>query len=167
MGQHGDCVIFDGAKARCPKPDGLRLGFVKPFNKYWYHMPSAANIVVKDGAGVDKTFSLLTPAPGYGAPADWALKEGATSVVFPAFTLSANRTQNRSRKVVMKVRVPAVYTSVETGLPVVASNFEANVEVTVPDSFPETQKDDATAFVANLVGSALAKACYRDGLPAT
>lgn len=130
-------------------------------------MPSAANITVKNGTNVDKTFTLLTPAPGYGAPADWALKEGATSVVFPTFTLSATKTQNRSRKVVMKVRVPAVYNSVETGLPVVASYFEANVDVTVPDTFPETQKDDATAYVANLIGATLPKACYRDGLPAT
>ena len=130
-------------------------------------MPAATNLVVKNASGVDKTFTLLTPAPGYGAPAEWALKEGATSVAYPSFTLSATKTGNRSRKVPIKVRVPAVYNSVATGLPVVSSNFEFNGSVSVPDDFPDAQKDDAVAFASGLISTALVKACFRDGLPAT
>lgn len=129
-------------------------------------MPQAINLTIKNAANVDKTFTLLTPAPGYGTPAEWALREGATSVVYPTFSLSAQKTKNRSRKTALKVRVPAVYTSVATGLPVVASNFEFNGTISVPDDFPDNQKDDAVAYVANIVANALVKSCYRDGLPA-
>lgn len=129
-------------------------------------MPQATNIVVKNAAAVDKTFTLLSPAPGYGAPAEWALREGATSVAYPTLTLSAVRTQNRSRKVAIKIRKPATYMSVATGLPVVSSALEFNGTVSVPDDFPDDQKDDGIAFVANLIGSPLVKSCMRDGLPA-
>lgn len=130
-------------------------------------MPQATNLTVKNGSGVDKTFTLLTPAPGYGQPAEWALKEGATSVVYPTFTLSATKTSNASRRVPIKVRVPAVYTSVTTGLPVVSSTFDFSGTAIMPDNFPDDQKDDAIAYTANLIATALVKACMRDGLPAT
>lgn len=130
-------------------------------------MPQATSLVVKNAAGVDKTFTLLTPAPGYGQPAEWALREGATSTVYPTFSLSAQKTTQRSRRVPIKVRVPASYVSVTTGLPVVASVFEFNGTASVPDDFPDNQKDDAVAFVAGLITTVLAKACMRDGLPAT
>lgn len=129
-------------------------------------MPQATNLTIKNAANVDKTFTLLTPAPGYGTPAEWALREGATSVVYPTFSLSAQKTQRRSRKTALKVRVPAVYTSVATGLPVVSSNFEFNGTISVPDDFPDNQKDDAVAYVGNIVNNALVKSCFRDGLPA-
>lgn len=130
-------------------------------------MPQAANLVVKNAASVDKTFTLLTPAPGYGSPAEWALKEGATSTAYPVITLAASKTQNRSRKVAIKVRVPAVYVSVATGLPIVSSTLEFNSTVSVPNDFPEIQKDDAVAYITNTLATALVKACMRDGLPAS
>lgn len=130
-------------------------------------MPSATNLVVKNAALADKTFTLLTPAPGYGSPAEWALREGATSVVYPFFTLAAHKTSNRSRKVAVKTRVPAVYTSITTGLPVVSSNLEFNGTLSVPDDFPDSQKDDAIAYVVNVLTTTLVKSCLRDGLPAT
>lgn len=130
-------------------------------------MPAAGNLVVKNAAGTDKTFTLLSPAPGYGAFAEWALREGATSVQFPSFGLSATRTTNKSRKTTLKIRKPATYVSVTTGLPVVSSVIEANIQVSVPDDFPDDQKDDAIAYVTGLLSTALVKSCMRDGLPAT
>lgn len=130
-------------------------------------MPQAANLTVKNAANVDKTFTLLSPAPGYGAPAEWALREGATSVVYPSFSLAASKTQNRSRKVAVKVRVPAVYVSVATGLPVVSSSMEFNGTLSVPDDFPDAQKDDGIAYTTNILTTVLVKSCMRDGLPAT
>lgn len=129
-------------------------------------MPQAINIVVKNAAGVDKTFTLLSPAPGYGSPAEWALREGATSVAYATATLSAVRTTNKSRKVAVKIRKPATYISVATGLPVVSTALEFNGTYTVPDDFPDDQKDDGLAYVANLIGSTMFKSCFRDGLPA-
>lgn len=130
-------------------------------------MPQATNLIVKNATNVDKTFTLLSPAPGYGSPAEWALREGATSVVYPFFSLAASKTQNRSRKVAVKVRVPAVYVSVATGLPVVSSSMEFNGALSVPDDFPDAQKDDAVAYVTNILTTAFVKGCFRDGLPAT
>lgn len=131
-------------------------------------MPQAANLTVKNAALVDKTFTLLSPAPGYGAQgAEWVLKEGATSVAYPLVTLSASKTPNRSKKAAVKIRVPAVYTSVATGLPVVSSNIEFNGTCSVPDDFPDSQKDDAVAYITGVISTSLIKACLRDGLPAT
>lgn len=130
-------------------------------------MPQATNLIVKDKAGVNKTFTLLTPAAGYGSPAEWALKEGATAAVWPTATLSAHKTGNRSRRVPVKVRIPASYTSVTTGLPVVSSSMEFNGSVSVPDDFPDDQKDNGVAYIAGVINTALVMACFRDGLPAT
>lgn len=130
-------------------------------------MPQAADLTVQNGAGVDKTFTLLSPAPGNGSPAEWAQKTGATSTAYPTFSLSAQKTQNRSRQVRVKTRVPAVYTSVTTGLPVVSSIVEFNGTFTVPDDFPDDQKDDAVAYATNVLATTIVKACLRDGLPAT
>lgn len=130
-------------------------------------MPQAANLVVKNAANVDKTFTLLTPSAGYGSVAEWALREGPTTTVYPTFSLTAAKTTNRSRKETMKIRVPAYYTSVTTGLPVVSTAMEFNGSVSVPDDFPDDQKDNAVAYIANILSNALVKSCYRDGLPAT
>lgn len=130
-------------------------------------MPQATNLTIKNAASVDKTFTLLTPASGYNSLAEWALKEGATSVVYPTLSLAAHKTKNRSRKVAVKCRKPATYTSVATGLPVVSSVLEVNVTVSVPDDYPDDQKDDAIAYATNALRTTLIMACMRDGLPAT
>lgn len=130
-------------------------------------MPQATNLTVKNAAGVDKTFTLLTPAPGYGTPAEWALKEGATSVVYKTFTLSAAKSSSqKTRRVTVKTRVPASYTSITTGLPVVSSTVDFTGTFILPDDFPDDQKDDAVAYATNVLTTALVKSCLRDGLPA-
>lgn len=135
-------------------------------------MPSATDLIVKNGADVDKTFTLLSPAPGYGEPAEWALKEGVISSVFPRFTASA-RTSKRpnsaaaAKTVQVKLRVPSSYTDSVTGRTLVGSAFEFNGTATVPNDFPELLKPDAAAFVANIIGHALIREMVANGLPAT
>ena len=137
-------------------------------------MPQAHDLVVGNGAQppVDKTFTLLTPASGYGSIAEWALKEGPISSVFPTFTASAvksNRTkmEGPANKLRVKFRLPSSYTDTVTGLTNVGSAFEFNGSFTVPDDFPENLKADAASFVTNLVATELVKAMMVDGLPAT
>lgn len=130
-------------------------------------MPQATNITIKDGANVDKTFTLIAPASGDGGIAEWALKEGTIASVFPRFTASAARTGNRSRKLTLKVRVPSSYQDSVTGLTNVGSAVEFNGSITVPDDFPEGKKADHVAFVANLINSALVKSMLSDAYPAT
>lgn len=132
-------------------------------------MPQAANIVVKNGAAtpVDKTFTLVTPASGDGGIAEWALKEGPISSVFPVLTASAAKTGNSSRKLTVKFRLPSSYTDSVTGLTNVNSAAEMNVSFSVPNSLPEALKDDYVAFSTNLLSSALLKSMIKDAYPAT
>lgn len=124
-------------------------------------MPQASNIVVKNAAAVDKTFELISPAAGDGGVAEWALKEGTISSVFPRITHSAQKTP-RGRNASLKVRIPSSYTDTVTGLTNVGSAFEVNVKVAVPADFPELKKDDAVAFTANIMTNALMKSLIRD-----
>ncbi len=133
-------------------------------------MPQATDLVVNNGAGtpVAKTFSLISPAAGYNSVAEWALKEGVISSVFPKFTaMASDNRQNNSKKLQLKLRMPSSYTDTVTGLTAVASAFEFNANITVPNDFPEALKADAVAFVANLLSSTLVKALVRDAVPAT
>lgn len=127
----------------------------------------ATDIVVKNGAEVDKTFKLINPAAGLGGIASWNIKEGAISAVFPALTLSATRNTNGVRTLQLKLSLPSSYNDTVTGLTNVGSRAEAHVTVKMPDTFPEALKDDFVAFTANVVNDGLIKACLRDAEPAT
>jgi len=130
-------------------------------------MPQAANIIVKNAANVDKTFTLVAPAAGDGGIAEWALKEGAISGAFPKLTISSARTGNRSRKLTIKIRVPSSYVDPATTLTVVGPVVDFNAQITVPDDFPETAKADHVAYISGLVASALVKSLMTDAYPAT
>lgn len=130
-------------------------------------MPQATDLVIKNAAAADKTFALIAPAAGDASIAKWALKEGTISTVFPTITAEARATGNQGRKVRVRLRIPSSYVETTTGLTHVGPAFEANVEVSVPDAFYETLKNDAVAYTANLVNTTLVKAMIRDALPAT
>lgn len=132
-------------------------------------MPQAIDLVINNGAGtpVAKTFTLLAPSAGYNSLANWALKEGTISSVFPVITALARPTGNFSKKSQIKFRLPSSYTDSVTGLTKVGSAFEADISVSVPDDFPEALKNDAVAFTKNLVAHALIQSMIRDGSPAT
>lgn len=135
-------------------------------------MPAATDLVVKNGTGEDKTFSLLSPAAGYGTPAEWALKEGVISAVFPRLTVLARASQRAAgsgtgRHLSIKFRMPSSYTDAVTGRTLVASAWEFNAAVAVPTDFPENLKGDAVAFTTNALKTALIEALMKDALPAT
>lgn len=130
-------------------------------------MPQATNLVVKDAANVDKTFTLLAPAAGNGGIAEWALKEGTVSVVFPRFTAMATPNSNKARVAKLKLRLPSSYVDSITSLTNVGPAIEFNVSVTVPDGYPETKKDDCVAYFSNLMNNALVKSVLRDAVAAT
>jgi hypothetical protein len=132
-------------------------------------MPAATDLVINNGAGtpVAKTFTLLAPAAGDNSVANWALKEGSISSVFPRISCLAKATGNESRKSQIKIKVPSSYTDTVTGLTKVGSAFEADIYASVPNDFPEALKNDAVAFVVNGIATSLFKAVIRDGLPTT
>lgn len=132
-------------------------------------MPQATDITINNGAGtpVAKTFTLYAPAAGDNSYANWRLKEGAISSVFPRIAMLARPTGNGARKSVIKLQIPSSYTDTVTGLTKVGSAFDLEVNCTVPDDFPEALKSDAVAFTKNLMAHAVTLAVIRDGQPAT
>lgn len=132
-------------------------------------MPQATNLIVKDGSAtpVNKTFTLLAPAAGNGGIAEWALKEGLVSVVFPRFTAMATPTANKSRKAQLKLRLPSFTTDATTGLVIQGPVAEFHVSVTVPDGFPESKKPDFVAYSVNLMSDPLIREIIRDAVAAT
>lgn len=129
-------------------------------------MPQATDLVINNGAAVAKTFTLVSPAAGDGSYANWRLKEGAIASVFPRIAMLA-RAGNGSRKSNIKLQIPSSYTDTVTGLTKVGSAFDLNIDVTVPDDFPESLRNDAQAFAVNMVAHAITKAVIRDAYPAS
>lgn len=130
-------------------------------------MPAAIALTVKNGANVDKTFSLDSPAAGDGAFAAWSLKDGAVVAAFPQFTAGSTKTP-RGRQLKTKLYIPVSYVDTSTSQTVVTGErFEVNVVVSVPDAVPVAIRDDCAAFAVNLLGTTLIKSMIRDGLPAT
>lgn len=132
-------------------------------------MPQATDLTVNNGAGtpVAKTFSLISPAAGDGGIAEWALKEGTISAVFPKLTASANKTPTGGRVLKVKFSLPSSFTDSVTGLTNVSSRAQMNATFSVPDSFPEASKADFVAFCVNSLETSLLKAMIRDAYPAT
>lgn len=131
-------------------------------------MPQATNLTIKNGSAVDKTFTLVTPAAGDGGIAEWALKEGSISSVFPRITALAQRNGNRTgRNLKVKLIIPSSYTDTVTGLTSVGSRAEFNATFTMPDDFPQALKADWVAFTSNLISTALLKSMIEDATPAT
>lgn len=126
----------------------------------------ANNITVKNGSNVDKTFTLLSPAAGYGSIAAWALKEGVISTIFPKLTVTAMQGPNSSSAHI-KITLPSSYQDAVTGLTVVKNRAEANLKLAIPADFPEALKDDWLAYVTNLLKSPELAAAIRDALPRT
>lgn len=127
-------------------------------------MPQAQNLVIKNGANVDKTFTLYAPAPGDTGNATWKLKEGADSRFFPLITVGTKVTSG-ARKLTLRLRVPRSPLAGDNGGPA-ASAFAA-LDVTVPDQFPEDMKNDWVAFLVNTLQNVDIKAALRDAVPLT
>lgn len=137
-------------------------------------MPQATDLTLKNGAStpVDKLFKLISPAAGFGALAEWALKEGSISAVFPRITAMVREAQKKAGRSSSKIsqhriRVPSSYLDTVTGQTMVNSAFEANITITVPDDYPEASKADAVAFTKNYVNHALFADMVKDGAPAS
>lgn len=128
-------------------------------------MPQAANITVNNGSAVAKTFTLLAPAAGDDSICILALKEGGSPAVYPTVTMSARKTANKARKAILKVHIPFAYTDTTTGLVKAGPAFEFNGSSSIPEDFPESMRNDAIAFTANLIAHALVKEFLRDGYP--
>lgn len=131
-------------------------------------MPQAADIIINNGAStpVPKTFTLLNPSAGMDSAANWALKEGSISAVFPSITSTAGK-NGVGKRVRVKLVLPSSYNDAVTGLTNVGSRAEVSIVAIIPDDFPENLKNDFAAFAKNLVANAIINSMIRDGYPAT
>lgn len=130
-------------------------------------MPQAIDLTVKNGANVDKTFTLVAPAAGMGGVAMWALKEGTISAAFPTLTAVAQTNGGGVSHLRVKLSVPSSYTDSVTGLTNVGAGVLMDAHFRVPNVFPEALKADWVAYAVNLLNTALLKAMIKDGQPAT
>lgn len=140
-------------------------------------MPQAIDLVIKNAAGTDKTFSLITPAAGYGSLATWYLKEGAISSVFPQLTALARPSQKKvvgkaqqsssAQHLSIRFRMPSSFVDTGSGLTFAGATWEMNVNVVVPNAYPESLKADAAAYATNALRTALLLSMMKDGTPAT
>lgn len=130
-------------------------------------MPQAQNIVVKNAANADKTFTLISPAAGYGSLAEWKLKAGAIVGAFPSLTLLARKTSNRSQVAQVKFNMPYSYVDTTTSRTHIGVSAQMNATFSMPDDFPEAERDDFAAYCGNIVKNAIITASLRDGHPAT
>ena len=129
-------------------------------------MPQAIDLVVKNAAGVNKTFTLVSPAAGDGSIAQWALKEGPVSSVFPMYTASSAASP-KGRNAKMKFAMPSVYIDNNTGLSMVRNRAESNWSFSIPADFPESLKADWVAYNVGLFSADLTKALMKDAVSAT
>lgn len=127
-------------------------------------MPQAQNLTINNAAAVAKTFTLYAPAPGDTGNAVWKLKEGADARYFPTLTIGT-KVSSQARKLTLRFRVPRDPLSGDNGGP--AASCFAAVDVTVPDQFPESMRNDWVAFLANILNNADVKAAVRDAVPLT
>lgn len=138
-------------------------------------MPQASNLVLKNGATtpVDKTFTLLAPAAGYGSIAEWALREGGTPNMYPRITalvragMSPGSGSKLPTKVIQcKFRLPYGYTDVN-GVAVTTGAAEANLSFTLPDDFPDSLSADFVAFSKNFMATTVLADMLAQRAPAT
>jgi hypothetical protein len=123
-------------------------------------MPQAADFTINNGAGtpVAKTFTLLAPASGLNSLAQWELREGGNSTVFPRFNAVLRLDPSvKGYSSVVKHRYPSAFTDTTTGLVKPASVAEFVGTVKMPDDFPETDKAHFVAYVVNGMAHALWK----------
>lgn len=131
-------------------------------------MPQAATVTLNNAAAAAKTFTLITPAAGYGGVAEWNLKEGAVTAAFPKVTSSARPMQGvKGKRVIVKLEFPSTYVETTTGLTKTGPSMEFEYKGTIPDAFPEASKADFLAYAKNLVAQALFNAQLGDGSPMT
>lgn len=130
-------------------------------------MPQATNIIVKNAAGVDKTFELISPAAGDGGVALWQLKQGDIKSAFPSFTAKSTKSRNSIRFLETKLIYPSSYKDTNTGLTSIGVSEMGSIRITVPDDMPESSKDDFVAYFTGLLASELVKKLIRDAVSAT
>lgn len=129
-------------------------------------MPQASDLALKNALEVEKIFTLATPA-GPNAPAVWYLRQGANPSVYAKIECSSAPSAGGSgRKVKLSLNLPATTVNA-IGLTVAAARMSFNIDVTIPDFVPDSDRDDAIAYVRDLVASALMGSVFRTGFAPT
>lgn len=131
-------------------------------------MPQASNITVKNAAGTDVIYQVITPASGDGSTAIWQNKDGLTPKQFRTITAESRRgPSGKTRNLTVRVINPQSYVDPVSGLPVFTPSPVFKLEVTVPDEYPEASRDDFVTLSTSVLSSDMIKSLIRDAYPAT
>jgi len=132
-------------------------------------MPSISDITATNAAAANVTFNAVSPSSGDNTPAVWMANSLATTrSQRPTFSVTARKSNNKEkpgRKIVVQLMVPQVETI--NGVPTIVAYNPWNLDVTVPESLPDTKLADNTAYFASLVNSALVKSLFNTQTSAT
>lgn len=130
-------------------------------------MPQATSLTVKNASNVDTLFDLITPAAGDGSQAVWYNKTGLTPAAFPKLLASARRSRTGVRTLTVRFELPATYVDPTSGLPIKVATPLIKLESVIPETYPESLRDNNVALALNLFQTSLLKAMARDAIPAT
>lgn len=132
-------------------------------------MPSIADITANNAAAANVTFNAVSPSSGDNTPAVWMANSLATvRSQRPVFSVTARKSNNKEkpgRKVIVQLMVPQVENV--NGVNTIVAHNPWNLDVTIPESLPDTKLADNTAYFTSLVNSALVKSLFNTQTSAT
>jgi hypothetical protein len=133
-------------------------------------MPQAANITVKKADGTtDIVYTTIGPAAGDGSPAIWRSNSVGTAVAHrPELRLTAREgASGAERKLRATYVYPMIAANTATGITSVVQKATMTCEWIMSKNMTAADVSEAVAQYANLLASALIKACVNDGVSAT
>lgn len=125
-------------------------------------MHQMANIVVKNAANQDVTYTALTPSAGDQTLATWRALGSAVPLMAPA--LSVKTTYNQARNA-RRVTINGVFPVVSSvgGVDTVTAKRPFTLETTVPLNISVAAATDQATIMANLFKNALLQEILSDG----
>lgn len=123
-------------------------------------MPQLVNVVLKDSANVDHTF---TPEDISGGVASLVESTGVP-VGDNRITIGQTKTANGRRKVTVKLALPVVQDAVVNGVarPTIVRTSYADVTFSFDGTSSTDERKNTLAFVASLMGNAMFKSVAND-----
>lgn len=131
-------------------------------------MPAMANIVVKDAANVDVTYSAATPSAGDRSPAVWRANALSAAIAFrPLFSFMTRDNQKQNGRAVEARFSFPIHDVDANGNPILLAKVPFVLTGTLPTNVDATLVADATVQFGNLLVSSLIRAAFAEGYAPT
>lgn len=133
-------------------------------------MPAIANITVKKNDGTtDIVYTAQVPSSGDSTPAVWkATTVGTAPAHQPELRLSSRAAGNGAKRALRGTyEYPQIALNTTTGVTSVIDAASADINWVVPQGMTQTDINEFTTQLANLLASSLIKDCVKSGYSAT